>query len=370
MKTILKSLMAATALIGGHPCCAQDNRPADTQATNTTYTFTALAGLAGSKGTNDGTGNAARFTTLQGVAVDRSGNVFVADEFGQTIRKVTPAGVVTTLAGLTHSPGTNDGTGSAARFVFPQGVAVDGGGNVYVAEWAASRIRKIAPDGIVTGIVRSPASTASNAGAKNAARYNRPMGLAADSAGNVYLGDVWHHTIGKVTPTGTATTLAGLAGEPGSTDGAGSVACFNQPSGVAVDSPGSIYVADSHNHTIRKVTPAGVVTTLAGLAGSAGTNDGSGSAARFNFPTGVAVDGAGNLYVADYRNHTIRSVTPAGMVTTMAGTAGTKGSSDGSGSGASFNGPTAVAVDSAGNLYVVERFNPTLRKGVPAVGRR
>jgi sugar lactone lactonase YvrE len=370
MKTILAALIVATGIVAGYPCCAQDNRPAVTQANNTSYTFTTLAGLAGSKGTNDGTGSAARFADLQGVAVDRAGNIYVADEFGQTIRKVTPTGVVTTLAGLAHNPGTNDGTVSAARFAFPQGMAVDGGGNVYVAEWAATRIRKITPEGTVTGIARPPVSPASNADAKNAPRYNRPMGLAADSAGNVYLGDVWHHTIGKVTPTGTATTLAGLAGEVGSTDGTGSVARFKMPSGVAVDRSGNLYVADCRNHTIRKVTPAGVVTTLAGLAGSSGTNDGSGIAARFNFPTGVAVDGSGTLYVADYGNHTIRSVTPAGMVTTIAGAAGTKGSADGSGSGASFNGPTAVAVDSAGSLYVVERFNPTLRKGVPAVGRR
>ncbi len=369
MKIILVTLMAAAVLIGGHPCCAQNDRPAFSQASNTSYTFTTLAGLAGSQGTNDGTGSAARFTDPQGVAVDRTGNVYVADEFGQTIRKVTPAGVVTTLAGVAHSPGTNDGTGSAARFAFPQGMAVDGAGNVFVAEWGADKIRKITPGGTVTTIARPPVSPASNAGPKNAARYNRPMGAAADSAGNVYLGDVWHHTIGKVTPSGTATTLAGLAGEVGSTDGTGDAARFNMPSSVAVDSAGTLYVADSHNHTIRKVTPTGVVTTLAGLAGNSGTNDGSGSAARFNFPTGVAVDGSGTLYVADYGNHTIRSVTPAGMVTTIAGTAGKKGSADGSGTGASFSGPTAVAVDSAGNLYVVERFNPTLRKGVPAGGR-
>ena len=132
------------------------------------------------------------------------------------------------------------------------------------------------------------------------------------------------------------TTLAGRAGSAGSADGTGSAARFYYPRGVAVDSAGNVYVADTGNHTIRKVTPAGVVTTLAGLAGSSGSADGTGSAARFNYPPGVAVDSAGNVYVADTGNHTIRKVTPAGVVTTLAGLAGSSGSADGTGSAARF----------------------------------
>ena len=148
------------------------------------------------------------------------------------------------------------------------------------------------------------------------------------------------------------TTLAGLAGSSGSADGTGSAARFNSPSGVAVDSGGNVYVSDDYNHTIRKVTAGGVVTTLAGLAGSSGSADGAGSGARFYYPYGVAVDSGGNVYVADNENHTIRKVTAGGVVTTLAGLAGSYGSADGTGSAARFIEPRGVAVDGAGNVYV------------------
>ena len=169
----------------------------------------------------------------------------------------------------------------------------------------------------------------------------------------------------------TFTTIAGNTGY-GSADGTNSAAQFAFPSSVAVGSNGNIYVADTVNCTIREVTPAGVVTTLAGLAGCTGTNDGTGSAARFYHPNGVAVDGAGNLYVADTGNHTIREVTPVGTnwaVTTLAGLAGSAGTNDGTGSAARFNEPAGVAVDSAGNVYVADTANDTIRKVTP-VGRR
>jgi sugar lactone lactonase YvrE len=199
--------------------------------------------------------------------------------------------------------------------------------------------------------------------------------VAVDSAGNVYVADTFNDTIRKVTPIGTnwvVTTLAGLAGSPGSADGTGSDARFSQPRGVAVDSTGNIYVTDTENHTIRKVTPVGtnwVVTTLAGLPGSSGSTDGTGNAARFGTviggPLGVAVDSAGNVYVSDaYPNSTIRKVTPTGVVTTLAGLADAfVRSADGTGSAARFDSPFGVAVDSAGNVYV-EDIN-TIRKGSP-----
>jgi sugar lactone lactonase YvrE len=190
--------------------------------------------------------------------------------------------------------------------------------------------------------------------------------LAVDIAGNVYVADTDNNTIRKVTPTGAVTTLAGLAGSSGSADGTGSDARFRVPSGVAVDSAGNVYVADSGNHTIRKVTPAGVVTTLAGLEGSVGSTDATGNDARFNIPVGVAVDGTGNVYVADTYNHTIRKVTAAGVVTTLAGLAGSAGSEDGTGSAAGFDHPAGVAVDDAGILYVADTRNYTIRKGYPA----
>src|SRR5439155_300549 len=157
-----------------------------------------------------------------------------------------------------------------------------------------------------------------------------------------------------ITPAGVVTTLAGLAVNPGSDGGTGSAARFSQPSGVATDSSGNVYVADSCNSTIRQITPAGVVTTLAGLAGNTGSDDGTGSAARFYYPYGVATDSSGNVYVADYFNSTIRKITPTGVVTTLAGLAGITGSADGTGSAARFNNTSGVATDSSGNVYVAD----------------
>ena len=146
--------------------------------------------------------------------------------------------------------------------------------------------------------------------------------MAVDGTGNVYVADSENSTLRKVTPAGVVTTLAGTAGFPGSADGTGAAARFGFPAGVAVDGSGNVYVADTGNSTVRKVTPAGVVSTLAGTAGSYGSADGTGAAARFNLPIGVAVDGSGNVYVADTYNDTLRKVTPAGVVSTLAGTAG------------------------------------------------
>ncbi|MGA2867319.1 MAG: hypothetical protein ABSF95_22820 [Verrucomicrobiota bacterium] len=333
---------------------------------------TTLAGLARTGGSADGTGGAARFYGTSGVAVDSAANVYVADTYNHTIRKVTPGGVVTTLAGLAGYQGSADGTGSAARFNEPSGVAVDSAANVYVADTSNQTIRKVAPGGVVTTLagkalfdqggnpIRGDAD-----GTGSAARFNEPYGVAVDSAGNVYVADSWNDTIRKVTPGGVVTTLAGLAGTQGSADGTASAAQFSGPRGVAVDSAGNVYVADTWNHTIRKVTPGGVVTTLAGLAGISGSDDGTGSAARFYDPCGVAVDSAGNVYVADTWNCTIRKVTPGGVVATLAGLAGSWGSADGTASAARFYLPSGVAADSAGNVYVAEFSYCTIRKVTP-----
>ena len=323
-----------------------------------------MAGLAGSSGSADGAGGAARFNGPESVAVDNAGNVYVADTYNDTIRKITPAGVVTTLAGLAGISGSADGTGSAARFNQPSGVAVDTAGNVYVADSFNYTIRKITPAGVVTTLAGLAASDGSADGTGSAARFGGPVGVAVDSAGNVYVGDAVNSTIRKITPAGVVTTLAGLAGSYGSADGTGSAAGFNGPGGVAVDSVDNVYVADVDNHTIRKVTPVGVVTTLAGLAGSYGSADGTGSAARFCFPGGVAVDNAGNVYVADTEKNKVRSITSAGVVTTLAGLAGIFGSADGTGSAARFGSPFDVAVDSVGNVYVADTGNNTIRLGV------
>ena len=351
----------------------------------TPYTFTTLAGVADSPGTADGTNGTARFYHPLGVSVDTAGNVYVADWGNHTIRKVTPAGVVTTLAGKAGVAGSADGTNSTARFNGPVYVAVDNAGGVYVADSANNTIRKLTPVGtnwVVTTLAGKAGVAGSADGTNSDARFNLPNMVALDSAANLYVGDHANHTIRKLTPVGTnwvVTTLAGKAGVAGSADGTNSDARFYLPGPAVVDSAGSLYVADTGNNTIRKLTPVGtnwVVTTLAGKAGftggpggTTGSADGTNSTARFNWPSGVVIDSAGNLCVDDQVNQTIRRLTPVGtnwVVTTLAGKAGSVGSTDGTGSTARFGDPCGLAVDSAGNLYVMEYGNHTIRKGFPA----
>jgi PKD repeat protein len=330
------------------------------------YIFHTLAGVAGSFGNANGVGSAASFDYPCGVVADSAGNVYVADYGSSTIRKITPGGMVSTLAGLAFNYGSADGTGSAARFEYPFGVAADSVGNVYVADTDNYTIRKITPDGVVTTLAGLAGNYGSADGTGSAARFYYPYGLAADSGGNVYVADTENSTIRKVTPDGVVTTLAGLAGNYGGTDGTNSAARFSTPTGVAVDSAGNVYVADYGNSTIRKVTPVGtnwVVSTLAGLAYNIGSADGTGSAARFYAPFGVAVDSAGNVYVADMYNDTIRKITPGGVVSTLGGLAGSSGSADGTGSAARFYDPFGVAVDGAGDVYVADTYNSTIRNG-------
>jgi len=323
--------------------------------------FGTLAGTAGSSGSTDATGSAARFNGPLGVSVDTAGNVFVADNHNNTIRKVTSAGVVTTLAGTAGVGGSTDATGSAARFYNPYGVSVDTAGNVFVADQNNHTIRKVTSAGVVTTLAGTAGSSGSTDATGSAARFASPFSVCVDSAGNVFVADSGNSTIRKVTSAGVVTTLAGTAGSVGSTDATGSAARFNATTGVAVDTAGNVFVADYNNHTIRKVTSAGVVTTLAGTAGSSGSTDATGSAARFYRPTGVSVDTAGNVFVADTNNHAIRKVTSAGVVTTEAGLAGNSGSNNGLGSAARFYYPSGVSVDTAGNVFVADYNNHTIR---------
>ena len=199
-------------------------------------------------------------------------------------------------------------------------------------------------------------------GERSIARFYFPEGAAVDSAHNVYIADTGNSTIRQLRPDGSVVTLAGLAGSTGSVDGPGSIARFYYPQGVAVDAGGNVYVADTYNQTIRKITPDGIVSTLAGLAGNAGSADGTGNTARFYYPQGVAVDSAGNVYVADTYNNTIRKITPAGVASTLAGLPGIIGSADGPGSMAPFTAPQGVTLDAAGNVFVADTGNHTIRR--------
>lgn len=329
---------------------------------------TTLAGLAGYAGSVDGTGSAARFSYPAGIAVDASGNVFVGDTSNNVIRKVTPAGVVTTFAGLMGATGSANGTGTAARFYSPSGVAIDGAGNLYVADATNCTIRKITSTGTVSTLAGTAGSRGANDGQGGAASFNGPEAVTVDASGNVYVADVGNHSIRKITSAGLVSTLAGSGSFEymGSTDGTGSAARFYNPYGVAVDTAGNVYVGDYRNHTIRKITPAGEVTTLAGLASTIGSADGTGPVARFNYPAGLSVDGSGNVYVADLNNNVIRKITAGGEVTTFAGTSLSSGSVDGTGANAKFAYLQDVAVDGSGNLYVADTLNSTIRKITPA----
>jgi hypothetical protein len=306
----------------------------------------------------DGTNSTARLNYPLGVAVDGSGNLYVSECGSNTIRAVKPVGsswVVTTVAGKAGSPGSTDGTNTDARFNFTSGIyygcapALDAAGNIYVPDAGNHTVRKMAPvgaDWVVTTLAGLPGRPGSADGTNSDARFYCPWGLAVDTNGSIYVADGLNHTIRKITPVGTdwvVTTVAGSAGIVGSRDGTNSAALFNLPSYPGLDSAGNLYVPDVLNHTIRKVTPIGtnwVVTTLAGRAGVSGSADGTNSAARFYYPIQVVVDSAGALYEADSGGSTIRKVTPIGtnwVVTTVAGSAGAVGSADGTGSTARFN---------------------------------
>lgn len=275
-------------------------------------------------GYQDGRGTTARFSLPGSISSDTSGNFYVADTDNEVIRMITSTGLVSTLAGNPGVTGSLDGTGSAAEFDSPYGVAVDSNGNVFVADTSNSTIREIMPGGVVTTF----AGTASNPGFQDgtglAASFGLPQGLAIDSFNNLYVADVANCNIRKITPQAVVTTIAGpvVPGECGDVDGDASAARFQNPSGVAVDGQGNVYVADTNNQTIRQITTAGTVITFAGTPGVAGSTDGTGTAASFRFPTSVATDNNGYLYVTDTQNYTVRRISPSAQVMTLVGMAG------------------------------------------------
>ncbi len=322
-----------------------------------------LAGVVAFRGSDDGWGGNARFSSPADVAVDRAGNGYIADSGNHLIRMITTAGVVTTLAGRAGASGSADGTGPAARFNHPAGVAVDAAGNVYVADTDNDTIRRITPAGVVTTIAGQAGLGGSADGAAGAARFNGPSGMAVDGGGNLYVADTLNHVIRRISPDGLVTTLAGMAGIPGQADGTGAAARFLGPQGLALEAAGNLLVADTANSTIRRVALAtGAVTTVAGRPGQPGYGDGPAARALFRYPCGVTVDRAGTLFVADTDNHLIREITPAGAVSTVAGSVATFGPGfDGVGVGAGFYHPTAVAAAADGRLLIADAGDHTIR---------
>jgi len=299
--------------------------------------------------------HAAQFSSPSCLAVDSSGAVYVSDFGHDTIRKVAPDGSVTTIAGSEGQEGSADGQGAKARFRGPIGIAVDRAGNLFVVDGNNMTIRKVTPDGVVTTIAGKAGVKGSSDGDQGHARFVWPFGIAVDADGTLYVSDAGGHTIRRIAPSGRVSTLAGKGGVSGNSDGAGAKARFNWPNGIALDHSGNLFVADSANGTIRKVSSSGAVTTVAGTANLYGAEDGAGGEARFsNEVRGLAVDGAGALYVGDTANHAIRRVSPEGRVSTLAGNPSVHGWADGAGSRAHFDQPRGTAVDPSGNVYVAD----------------
>ncbi len=327
-----------------------------------------LAGTAGAPGSVDAVGGAASFNFPTGVVVDSSGNVFVADPSNNVIRQITPVGVVSTFAGTVNDysgcsafNGLPDGVGPAAKFCYPQSLTIDASDNIFATDTINRTIRKVTP-GAAVSIVSGTQGVvpAIVDGDKTTARFYNPMGISLDRTGNLYIVEDQMNVVRKVTPAGTVSTLAGSPQVWGSADGTGSSASFTYTFGVAANSAGDVFITDLVNGTIRKATTAGVVSTFAGTAGGYGNVDATGPAASFAFATGIAIDKLGNLYVCD--RNAVRKITSAGAVTTLAGTQAVAGSADGTGAAAGFKSPIAIAVDSTGNVFVTDSGNRTIRK--------
>ncbi len=308
------------------------------------------------------------FNYLMGITIDQSDNLYVCDTGNNVIRKIDPSGNITTLAGMVGVPGTDDGIGTAARFNSPQSLTIDLAGNIYVGDGENSTIRKITSAGVVTTLAGTPAATGAIDSISSASQFLTQGDITKDTYGNVYVVDTFNQVIRKIAPDGTASILAG-SGAQGNTDGNGTSASFRYPQGITINNSGNLYVADTFNHTIRQITPAGIVSTFAGTATLNGLQDGTGTAAQFNYPQGITADSSGNLYVADTINTAIRKITTSGVVSTIVGNSLIRGGYiDGAAGGAKFGYLKDISLDSSGNIYTADIGNNVIRKITTLLG--
>ena len=362
--TNLAVTLTALSLSGDlYRCVASNSQGSATSAppasltVNAALVISTLAGKTGTLGTANGTGTNATFAYPWGMACDPAGNVYVAEYYDGTIRKITPAGVVNNFV-------------PAFSFSGPEGLAIDAGTNLYICDSLHDVIKRISPGGTITSLAGSANVAGWADGTNTAALFSAPWGIAVDSFTNVFVSDYNSNVIRKVSRIGSTAnwaviTIAGLPGQAGSSDGTNSQARFNQPAGLACDPSGNVYVADSSNYTVRKLAKDStgtnwIVTTIAGQAGIYGHNDGQGTNALFGWTYALASDSAGNIYVTDGGNRLIRIISTNGVVTTLAGS---NGSADGFYTAAGFSSPYGIALDPFGNIYIADTFNYTIRVG-------
>jgi hypothetical protein len=370
--------VGSSCAFGGAPGTVTNLMASDGSVTTRCFRAltTTLSGGSNTAGFFDGTGGASgssRFNFPGGLGVDPAGNVYVAELGNVRIRKIAANGTTTTLTGNGNSGVPVDGTGGpngTTTFNDPRGATYGPDGNVYVADGPNHRIRKVAPDGSTTTLAGSAGQGFAD-GAAGTARFSFPNAVAVDASNNVYVADFGNNRIRKIASDGTTSTLAGGSNIAGYFDGSGGptgTTRFNGPTGVAVDTLGNVYVADSGNNRIRKISPDGTTVTLAGGSNTSGYVDGTGGptgTARFNKPNGIAVDTLGNAYVTDALNNRIRKIAPDGTTTTLAGGSNTAGFFDGTGGAAGttrFSNPSGIAVDALGNVYVSDANNNRIRK--------
>jgi sugar lactone lactonase YvrE len=314
-----------------------------------------IAGGGGSNGFTNDTGRAARFYNPNGIAIDKTGNILVADQNNHVIRKITPAGTVSTFAG-DGTAGMVNGAAGTAQFNAPWGITIDTAGNIYVGDAGNNLIRKIS----TTGIVSTYAGTGDAGfadGAALSAMFDYPSNIASDKEGNIYVGDYDNHSIRKISTSGIVTTIAGK-GIPGAADGHVSVASLYGPSGIVVTESGNIFFTEINNHRVRMIRNDTVMTVAGGSMGDA---DGTGIFASFNAPHGLLMDHkTGDLLVADCGNSKVKRVTVKGVVTTVAGS--TPGYKDGKADTAQFNTIKCLAQDKSGAIVLTDEQNHTIRK--------